>query len=206
MVILSKIYTRTGDGGETRLSDNSVAHKTDLRVQAYGHVDEANAAIGVVRAIGVSRAMDELLSLVQNELFDVGADLSNPLTSNPEWKPLRIEQASIDRLESWCDEYSEDLATLRSFILPGGTLAAAHLHVARTVTRRAERAAWSAREQFGTDEVSSDSDATGGINELAVTYLNRLSDLLFILSRAANLGSDEVLWVPGANRGEDSED
>lgn len=210
MVILSKIYTRTGDGGETRLSDNSVAHKTDLRVQAYGHVDEANAAIGVVRAIGVSRAMDELLSLVQNELFDVGADLSNPLTSNPEWEPLRIEQASIDRLESWCDEYTEDLTTLRSFILPGGTLAAAHLHVARTVTRRAERAAWSAHKQFGNDEVSSDSDATGGINELAITYLNRLSDLLFILSRAANRGSEEVLWVPGANRGEnrdeDSED
>lgn len=200
MVNLTRIYTRTGDGGETRLSDNSVARKTDWRVEAYGHVDEANCCLGLALATpGLDGHIAEVLRLVQNELFDVGADLSNPLVAEPQWTPLRIEQASIDRLEAWCDEFGDPLPNLRSFILPGGTPAAAQLHLARAVTRRAERAAWRAAEQYG-HEVSSDpGQQPGGVNPLAITYLNRLSDLLFILSRAAN-GEAEVLWVPGGER------
>ncbi|GAB2495556.1 cob(I)yrinic acid a,c-diamide adenosyltransferase [Luteococcus sediminum] len=200
MVNLTRIYTRTGDAGETRLSDNSVARKTDLRVQAYGEVDEANSTIGVALASGgLDERLVAALGIVQNELFDLGADLSNPLVAEPQWEPLRIVQESIDRLEHWCDEFGADLPNLRSFILPGGTPAAAHLHVARTVVRRAERTAWMCAEAYGT-EVSVDPDKQpGGVNPLAITYLNRLSDLLFIMSRAAN-GSDEVLWVPGGER------
>lgn len=194
MVTLSKIYTRTGDAGTTRLSDNSEARKTDARVEAYGHVDEANSAVGLALAFGgLPERVVEMLSLIQNELFDVGADLSTPLNPEPKWAPLRIEQASVDRLEAFCDELQEDLPVLRSFILPGGTQAGAQLHVARTITRRAERQAWRCVEEFGTDE-------TGGINLLAITYLNRLSDLLFIMSRAANGTEGEILWVPGTDR------
>ncbi|MDF1490112.1 cob(I)yrinic acid a,c-diamide adenosyltransferase [Tessaracoccus caeni] len=194
MVTLSKIYTRTGDAGETRLSDNSVARKTDLRVEAYGHVDECNSVLGVAVALGsIPERILEMLALVRNELFDVGADLSTPLDPNPPWPPLRIEQPSIDRLEGFCDELQEDLPTLRSFILPGGTPAGAQLHVARTVARRAERAAWACYESFGTKE-------DGGINLLAITYLNRLSDLLFIMARATNGSEAEILWVPGTDR------
>ncbi|HNV11114.1 MAG TPA: cob(I)yrinic acid a,c-diamide adenosyltransferase [Propionibacteriaceae bacterium] len=199
MVNLTRIYTRTGDAGETRLSDNSVTRKTDLRVQAYGEVDEANSAIGVALATG---GLDErcvaALAIIQNELFDVGADLSNPLSANPPWEPLRVIQPSIDRLEQWCDEFGEELQPLRSFILPGGTPAAAQLHVARTICRRAERAAWRAVDAHGTAE-SSSPDVQGGVSLLAVTYLNRLSDLLFIMSRYANADA-EVLWVPGGER------
>lgn len=198
MVILSKIYTRTGDGGSTRLSDNSEVAKTDLRVEAYGHTDEANAAIGLAVALGgLPDRLVEMLALIRNEIFDVGADLSTPKDPNPKWPPLRIEQPSIDRLEAYCDELQETLPVLRSFILPGGTPAGAQLHVARTITRRAERAAWRCREEFGSDD-------DGGINPLAITYLNRLSDLLFIMSRVANGTESEVLWVQGTDRDQPS--
>lgn len=199
MVNLTRIYTRTGDAGETRLADNSVASKTDLRVEAYGTVDETNATIAVAVALGgLPARLVEMLDLVRNELFDVGADLSTPLHSDPEWPPLRIEQSSVDRLENWCDELSSELSDLRSFILPGGTPSGAQLHVARTVCRRAERVAWSCVAEHGTE--TSDERGTGGVNLLAVTYLNRLSDLLFIMSRTANGPEGDVLWVPGTDR------
>lgn len=197
MVTLSKIYTRTGDAGTTRLSDNSVTRKTDLRVEAYGHVDECNSVIGVAIALGgIPERILEMLALVRNELFDVGADLSTPLHPSPPWPPLRIEQPSIDRLEAFCDELQENLTTLRSFILPGGTPSGAQLHVARTVARRAERTAWACHEQYGDRPREED----GGVNPLAITYLNRLSDLLFIMARAANGPEAETLWVPGTDR------
>lgn len=194
MVILSKIYTRTGDAGKTRLADNSEVAKTDLRVDAYGATDETNSAIGLAIAFGgLPERVVEMLALIRNEIFDVGADLSTPLNPSPEWPPLRIEQRSIDRLEGYCDELQDQLTVLRSFILPGGTPAGAQLHVARTIARRAERAAWRCREEFGTGEV-------GGVNPLAITYLNRLSDLLFIMARVANGDQAEVLWVQGTDR------
>ena len=194
MVTLSKIYTRTGDKGTTRLVDNSEVRKTDLRVEAYGHVDEANSAIGVALALGgLPERVVEMLGLIQNELFDLGSDIANPLDPAPKWEPLRIEQHCIDRLEGFCDELQENLPVLRSFILPGGSPSGAQLHVARTIARRAERAAWRCAEEHGFD-------AVGGVNPLAITYLNRLSDLLFIMSRAANGTEHEVLWVPGTDR------
>lgn len=209
MVILSKIYTRTGDHGSTRLVDNSVAAKSDLRVEAYGLVDQANANIGLAIALDstihvLTDEVREALGIIQNELFDVGADLANPLVANPKWEPLRTVQESVDRLERWCDEFGDDLPTLKSFILPGGNPVGAQLHVCRTVVRTAERAAWRAAETYG-NEISDDPETTpGGVNELVITYLNRLSDLLFILSRTANKAgedsSDEVLWVPGGER------
>ncbi len=190
MVNLTRIYTRTGDGGETRLGDMSVTTKTDLRLRAYADVDEANAHLGVaVTTGGLDEDVVRLLTTVQNELFDVGADLCTPVVEAPEFPPLRIEQAYVDRLEAACDAYNEDLPTLRSFILNGGTPAAAHLHVARTVVRRAERSGWAAHE------VHADS-----MNVLALTYLNRLSDLLFILARHANRATGDVLWKPGGER------
>lgn len=198
MVTLSKIYTRTGDAGTTRLADNSVAAKTDLRVEAYGHVDEANSAIGLALAHGLPDRLVEMFDVIRSELFDVGADLSNPLSPNPRWEPLRIVQTSIDRLEAYCDELQEGLPTLRSFILPGGTLAGAQLHVARTVVRRAERAAWACVERYGTEP--SEQEGAGGVNNLAITYLNRLSDLLFIMSRVVNGTDAETLWQPGTDR------
>lgn len=209
MVILSKIYTRTGDHGSTRLVDNSVAAKSDPRVEAYGLVDQANASIGLAIALdttttSLSSDARRALSIVQNELFDVGADLANPLIANPKWEPLRTVQDSVDRLERWCDEFGDALPTLRSFILPGGNPVGAQLHVCRTAVRTAERAAWRAAETYGTEASPDPTTTPGGVNELAITYLNRLSDLLFILSRAANKAgedsSDEVLWVPGGER------
>lgn len=192
MVNLTRIYTRTGDAGETRLGDMSVTTKTDLRLQAYADVDEANAVIGVAVATGgLEDDVVQVLVRVQNDLFDVGADLCTPVVADPEYPPLRIEQEYVDRLERWCDHYNEALPALRSFILNGGTPGAAHLHVARTVIRRAERAAWAAYEVHS--EV---------MNPLAITYLNRLSDLVFILARHANRGQGDVLWVPGGERGE----
>jgi cob(I)alamin adenosyltransferase len=190
-VNLTRIYTRTGDAGETRLGDMSKTTKTDPRVAAYGEVDEANSSIGVAIAAGyLNTSLVVLLTRIQNDLFDVGADLCNPISLNPEHPPLRITQDYIDRLEGWCDEYNNRLTKLRSFILPGGTPGAAYLNVARTVTRRAERAGWVAVEAHGPS-----------INVLAITYLNRLSDLLFILGRVANLSSGgDVLWVPGGER------
>ncbi len=200
MVRLTRIYTRTGDGGSTRLSDMSLVPKTDPRLEAYGDVDEANSAIGVALATNqLPESVATLLRTLQNEMFDLGADLSNPLRPEPRWEPLRITQDYIDRLESWCDTYSDPLPALTSFILPGGSMAAAQLHVARTVARRAERAAWASVELYGTESLTED-EGPGGINSLAVTYLNRLSDLLFILIRVVNGREGDVLWVPGGQR------
>lgn len=198
MVTLSRIYTRTGDAGMTRLSDMSQAPKTDPRVKAYGDVDEANSFIGVALASGgLPDDVASALGHIQHELFDLGADLSNPISADPPAPPLRIEQPSIDRLEQWCDIFSEQQPVLTSFILPGGTPSASILHVARTVVRRAERSAWEALDTYGVDE--SADDTPGGVNPLAITYLNRLSDLLFILTRVVNNGA-ETLWVPGKER------
>jgi len=199
MVRLTRIYTRTGDGGQTRLSDMSQTAKTDLRVAAYGDVDEANSVIGVTLATGGLPAdVADILRRIQNELFDLGADLSNPLRPPGETLELRIEEAAVERLEAWCDHFGDPLPSLRSFILPGGTPAAAQLHVARTVVRRAERAAWQAAERYGTEAAAG--DRPGGVNPLAITYLNRLSDLLFILTRVVNGTDGDVLWLPGGDR------
>ncbi|NYD41258.1 cob(I)yrinic acid a,c-diamide adenosyltransferase [Nocardioides panaciterrulae] len=190
MVNLTRIYTRTGDHGETRLGDMSLTSKNDLRLHAYADVDEANAHLGVALAQGgLEDEVVALLTRVQNDLFDVGADFCTPVVADPEFPPLRIEQAYVDRLEQWCDQYNADLPNLRSFILNGGTSGAALLHVARTVVRRAERSAWAAFAEHGET-----------MNELAITYLNRLSDLLFILARHANREQGDVLWVPGGER------
>ncbi|ABL81283.1 MULTISPECIES: cob(I)yrinic acid a,c-diamide adenosyltransferase [unclassified Nocardioides] len=190
MVNLTRIYTRTGDGGQTRLGDMSTTTKTDLRLAAYADVDEANAHVGLALAQGgLGEDVTAVLTRIQNDLFDVGADFCTPVVENPEFPPLRIEQAYVDRLEGWCDHYNEDLSKLRSFILNGGTPGAALLHVARTVVRRAERSAWAAYEVHGET-----------MNLLAITYLNRLSDLLFILARHANRENGDVLWVPGGER------
>ena len=201
MVRLTRIYTRTGDGGDTRLADMSVTRKTDPRVEAYGDVDEANSALGVALALGQLPAeVTAVLRTIQNELFDLGADLSKPLRGGDPGHPeLRITQQSIDRLEGWCDEFSAPLGSLTSFILPGGSAAAAQLHVARTVARRAERAAWVAAEAYGVEPVAYP-DRPGGVNPLAITYLNRLSDLLFILTRVVNGPEGDVLWIPGGQR------
>ena len=191
MVNLTRIYTRTGDGGETRLGDMSTTTKNDLRLRAYADVDEANAHLGVALTTGgLDDDVVAVLTHVQNDLFDVGADFCTPVVDDPEYPPLRIEQDYVDRLEGWCDHYNESLPKLRSFILNGGTPAAAHLHVARTVVRRAERSAWAAYSEHGET-----------MNVLAVKYLNRLSDLLFILARYANREQGDVLWVPGGERG-----
>ena len=201
MVRLTRIYTRTGDGGDTRLADMSVARKTDLRVAAYGDVDETNSVLGVALALGQLPAeVTAALRTIQNELFDLGADLSKPLRpSDPGQPELRITHESIDRLEVWCDEFSAPLGPLNSFILPGGLAGAAQLHVARTVARRAERSAWAAAEAYGTGPVA-EADRPGGVNPLAITYLNRLSDLLFILTRVVNGPEGDVLWIPGGQR------
>jgi len=194
MVNLTRIYTRTGDDGTTSLGDMSRTTKTDLRLEAYAEVDEANSSIGVAIASGgLDEDIVELLTGVQNDLFDVGADLCTPIIPEPEYPPLRITPEYVDRLEAACDVYNARLEPLRSFILPGGTLGAAQLHVARTVTRRAERATWRAIEEYGES-----------INPLTALYLNRLSDLLFILARCANLGiGGDVLWQPGGGRKSD---
>ena len=190
MVNLTRIYTRTGDAGTTRLGDMSETSKNDLRLEAYATVDEANAHIGVALADGgLDPAVVTVLTTVQNDLFDVGADFCTPIVPDPKYPPLRIEQEYVDRLEAWCDEFNEPLPALRSFILNGGTVAAAHLHVARTVVRRAERAAWLAHADHGET-----------MNLLAIKYLNRLSDLLFILARHANKERGDVLWIPGGER------
>lgn len=190
MVNLTRIYTRTGDAGQTRLGDMSKTTKTDLRLEAYATTDEANAFIGVaVAGGGLEDDVVAILTRIQNDLFDVGADFSTPVVPDPKYPPLRVEQDYVDRLEQWCDHYNEDLEKLRSFILNGGTVAAANLHVARTVVRRAERAGWAAWAEH---------EAT--MNKLALTYLNRLSDLLFILARHANRSQGDVLWKPGGER------
>jgi len=191
MVNLTRIYTRTGDDGTTNLGDLSRVSKNDPRLLAYADTDEANSSIGVAIALGaLSDDVVALLTRIQNDLFDVGADLCTPVVENPEFPPLRVEQEYVDRLEAACDEYNEVLAPLRSFILPGGTPGAALLHVSRTVVRRAERQTWAALEAHGDT-----------MNPLTATYLNRLSDLLFILARHANLSAGgDVLWKPGGER------
>jgi cob(I)alamin adenosyltransferase len=188
---LTRIYTRTGDDGTTALGDFSRVAKTDVRLAAYADTDEANTAIGVAVTVGgLSDPVLRPLRQVQNDLFDVGADLCTPIVrqknpTQPEHPPLRITEDYVTRLEGWCDEFNEGLAELASFILPGGTPGGAYLHVARTVTRRAERSVWAL--------LGADPDRT---NPLTATYLNRLSDLLFILGRVANPDGD-VLWQPG---------
>lgn len=185
-VRLTRIYTRTGDDGTTGLSDFSRVSKSDPRLAAYADCDEANAAIGVAVVLGnPSQSVGSVLLQIQNDLFDAGADLSTPVVPDPEYPPLRITQPYVDRLERWCDEYNADLPKLNSFVLPGGTPLSGLLHVARTVARRAERSAWAAIDAYP--------DST---NVLTAKYLNRLSDLLFILSRVANDGKD-TLWKPG---------
>lgn len=195
MVNLTRIYTRTGDAGQTRLGDMSLTTKTDLRLDAYADVDEANATLGVALACGnLEDDVVAVLTHIQNDLFDVGADFATPVVAEPEFPPLRVEQDYIDRLEGWCDEYNEQLENLRSFILNGGTPGAAHLHVARTVARRAERSAWRAWEEHSET-----------MNLLGIKYLNRLSDLLFILARHANRAQGDVLWVPGGDRNQNND-
>jgi cob(I)alamin adenosyltransferase len=190
MVNLTRIYTRTGDDGTTSLGDMSRTTKNDLRLIAYADVDEANCVIGVAMvARDLSDDVRAVLLRIQNELFDVGADLCTPVVPAPEHPPLRVETDYIERLETEIDAYNADLPALRSFVLPGGTAASAHLHVARTVVRRAERATWAAMAEHG-DQMS----------DLPATYLNRLSDLLFVLARHANLEAGDVLWKPGGER------
>ncbi|MGI9197368.1 MAG: cob(I)yrinic acid a,c-diamide adenosyltransferase [Candidatus Nanopelagicales bacterium] len=190
MVNLTRIYTRAGDDGSTAIGDMSRVRKTDVRLRAYADVDEANSAIGVALALGDLPAdIVEILSLIQNDLFDVGADLCNPIVPDPEYPPLRIVEADVERLEAACDAFNAQLEPLRSFVLPGGTPGAALLHLARTVVRRAERSTWRAIDELGES-----------MNPLTAAYLNRLSDLMFILARCANLPGGDVLWRPGASR------
>lgn len=192
-VHLTRIYTRTGDDGSTGLSDFSRVSKNDPRLAAYADCDETNAAIGVALALGApAPELAAVLRGIQNDLFDAGADLSTPVVAEPKYPPLRITEVYIERLERWCDEFNAELAPLNSFILPGGTPLAALLHTARTVARRAERSAWAAIEAH-----------PGDTSVLPAKYLNRLSDLLFILSRVANPGGD-VLWQPGGGRSRDA--
>jgi cob(I)alamin adenosyltransferase len=189
-VRLTRIYTKTGDAGQTHLGDMSRVTKTDPRLVAYADVDETNSVLGVAIALGAPAPdLAVLLRSVQNDLFDVGADLSTPLTAAPEHPPLRITAAYTERLEAACDLANEQLPSLTSFVLPGGTALAALLHQARTVARRAERSVWTL--------LAADADRT---NIETARYLNRLSDLLFILARAANPDGD-VLWEPGAHSG-----
>jgi cob(I)alamin adenosyltransferase len=190
MVALTRIYTRTGDKGRTALANGERRPKHDLRIDAYGTVDETNAAIGLARLHTSGSELDAVLARIQNDLFDLGADLATPAEEAPRHEPLRVVDAQVDRLEREIDAMNEGLSPLRSFVLPGGTPAAAYLHLARTICRRAERLVVALSEK--PDEV---------VSAAAIKYLNRLSDLLFVASRFANEGgAKDVLWVPGANR------
>lgn len=193
MVKLNRIYTRTGDDGTTGLAAGPRRPKFDLRVAAYGTVDETNACIGIARlhAATEDAGVDAMLARISNDLFDLGADLSTPETGKPlGYEPLRIVQAQVDRLEGEIDQLNADLAPLRSFVLPGGTPAATHLHLARTVSRRAERLMAELAQMSG--------EAVSGP---ALKYINRLSDFLFVASRFLNARAQgDVLWVPGQNR------
>ncbi len=190
MVTLSKIYTRTGDKGDTALGDGSRVAKHDARVAAYGTVDEVNACAGLAR-LHASGEMDDRLARIQNDLFDLGADLCRPESpddATAEFPPLRMDPAQTDRLEAEIDQMNAGLEVLKSFVLPGGTPLAAHLHLMRTVARRAERLAVELAAQEP-------------VNPAALKYLNRLSDWCFVAARVANdMGAGDVLWVPGANR------
>lgn len=190
MVNLTRIYTRTGDDGTTGFGGRGRISKNDRRLVAYADCDEANSAIGLAMTCEeLDEDVVETLRRVQNDLFDLGADLCTPIEPEPKYPQLRVVENQIAALEQDIDHYNEPLPDLRSFVLPGGTRAAAQLHVARTVVRRAERATWLAIEEHG-----------GTMNRIAATYLNRLSDLLFVLARYVNRGVGDVLWVPGANR------
>ncbi|MEC3981204.1 cob(I)yrinic acid a,c-diamide adenosyltransferase [Amycolatopsis sp. H20-H5] len=188
VVRINRVYTKVGDTGTTALGDGSRVPKTSARLAAYADVDEANSVLGLAITMGALDAeIATVLQSIQNDLFDVGADLCAPVVENPPYPPLRITEPYIERLEGWCDEFNERLPKLNSFILPGGTPGAAFLHQARTVSRRAERSGWAL--------VEDDPERT---NALAVKYLNRLSDLLFILGRLANPDGD-ILWKPGGD-------
>jgi cob(I)alamin adenosyltransferase len=193
MVVLNRIYTRTGDKGTTALGTGERRPKYDLRVEAYGTVDETNSALGMARIATAASdpKLDAMLGRIQNDLFDLGADLCTPDTGEkPEWEPLRIVDTQVTRLESEIDELNGELQPLRSFVLPGGTPSAAALHLARTISRRAERLMV---------ELAAQPDENVG--EPALKYINRLSDFFFVAARYANLkGAGDVLWTPGANR------
>ena len=190
MVVLSKIYTRTGDKGDTALGNGTRVAKHSARVSAYGTSDELNATVGVARLVAEGE-MDAALARIQNDLFDLGADLCRPdmhLDAESEYPPLRMIQSQVDRLEAEIDAMNKTLSPLRSFVLPGGSALSAHLHVCRTVARRAER-------------LTTELATVEAVNEAAIKYLNRLSDWFFVASRIANdNGEKDVLWVPGANR------
>ena len=187
MVVLNKIYTRTGDDGDTALGDGSRVSKGSLRVSAYGAVDESNAVLGMAR-LHADQEMDQVLSRIQNDLFDVGADLCTPMRESYEYEPLRVVEAQVTWLEACIDRHNAELEPLRSFILPAGSAFSAAMHLARTTVRRAERDMVLLAEKED-------------INSHAVSYVNRLSDLCFVLARFGNdKGKADVLWVPGANR------
>lgn len=193
MVVLNKIYTKTGDNGTTALGSGERRMKYDLRVSAYGTVDEANSCIGIAR-LGLGETapeMDKALSRIQNDLFDLGADLATPDTGEDlGYEPLRIIASQVSRIEADIDHFNKDLSPLRSFILPGGSPAAAHLHLARTVARRAERLIVELAEQAGEH-----------VNSETIRYMNRVSDFLFVAARVVNnMGKADILWVPGDNR------
>jgi cob(I)alamin adenosyltransferase len=189
LIVISSVYTKTGDQGTTSLGDGSRTSKNDARLEAFSTVDEANSNIGVALSMEIDADVKEVLLRIQNDMFDVGADLCTPVIDDPKYPPLRVTEEQVTRLENLIDQYNEPLSTLRTFVLPSGTPLAAQLHVARTVVRRAERETWNAIHSFGE-----------GVNITTAKYLNRLSDLLFVLSRHANREIGDVLWVPGANR------
>lgn len=191
MVVISSVYTKTGDNGTTSLGDGSRTSKNDARLEAFSTVDEANSYIGVAYSTCSDEDIKWVLRNIQNDLFDVGADLCTPVVDNPKVTPLRVTEEQITYLETMIDNYNQNLPVLRSFVLPSGTPLSAQLHVARTITRRAERETWNAIHAFG-----------DGVNILTAKYLNRLSDLLFVLAREANRSTGDVLWVPGGNREE----
>ena len=189
MVVISTVYTKTGDHGTTALGDGSRTSKNDARLEAFSTVDEANSSIGVALSMDIDADVKEVLLRIQNDMFDVGADLCTPVVDDPKYPPLRVTEEQVTRLENLIDQYNKPLSTLRTFVLPSGTPLAAQLHVARTVVRRAERQTWAAINAFG-----------DGVSITTAKYLNRLSDLLFVLSRHANREVGDVLWIPGANR------
>ena len=193
MVVLNKIYTKTGDNGTTGLGSGERRMKYDIRVSAYGTVDETNSCIGLARLHTAKENpdLDKALMRIQNDLFDLGADLATPDTGeDPGYEPLRIIASQVSRIEKDIDHFNADLSPLRSFILPGGSPAASHLHLARTIARRAERLIVELAEQPGEH-----------VNPETIRYMNRVSDFLFVAARVANaMGKDDILWVPGENR------
>lgn len=197
-VRITRPYTRTGDDGTTGLGDFSRVRKTDPRLAAYADADEAGAVLGLAVTLGdLDDDVRTLLLRVQNDLFDVGADLCLPLAEKYDYEPLRVQERWVGELETEIDRYNEHLGNLTTFVLAGGTPAAAYLHLARTVVRRAERSVWAAIEEHGTG-------LDGGVSPAAAQYLNRLSDLLFVLARYVNRDAGDVLWQPGGGRDADA--